>query len=392
MTFNQQKSKKVEFHQQHATISTNSYNCCTDTNKHHPTTKSSKFRINRFIETHFKPNLHGLEFNRRTSILQRVIGNSCGTMYNVIDIKRELLVSTQYQPLGITLDRALDQFKARKRAPEHAAKYEEQEWSMANTRQLRRSYGDYNDKNRFHGDYNNGGDNSGNSRDRFESCDSGTGSGTGNGGRKDKRHSGYYIHGTDGSGYRDRVDNGGGRRDYMSRCSNGSDRRDYIHVGGYRDRVDNGGGRRDYMSRCSNGSDRRDYIHVGGYRDRVDNGSSRRDYIDRVDRRDYGDRVDNGSDTRDKDKANFDVFLVSAERAFIGLSDYKFGGEKIRIVFCGEKLTITNIPRNYDEKDIIELFSRYGIIIDCRVLLDTNGKGVAFVRWMIIVLQINCLD
>eukprot|EP01084_Bolivina_argentea_P270295 459562_1 len=205
---------------------------------------------------------------------------------------------------------------------------EHQNMLLNNKRQLRPSYDDSNDKNRFHSDYNNGGNNSGNSRDRFESCDSGTGSGTGNGGRKDKRHSGYYIHGTDGSGYRDRVDNG----------------------------------------------------------------SSRRDYIDRVDRRDYGDRVDNGSDTRDKDKANFDVFLVSAERAFIGLSDYKFGGEKIRIVFCGEKLTITNIPRNYDEKDIIELFSRYGIIIDCRVLLDTNGKGVAFVRWMIIVLQINCLD
>eukprot|EP01084_Bolivina_argentea_P022103 41078_1 len=90
MAFNQQKSKKVEFHQQRATISTNPYNYCTNTNKHHPTTK---FRINRF--THFKPNLHVLEFNRRTSILHRVIGNGCGAMYNVIDI-------------------TLDEFKARK--------------------------------------------------------------------------------------------------------------------------------------------------------------------------------------------------------------------------------------------------------------------------------------
>eukprot|EP01083_Nonionella_stella_P251456 867563_1 len=273
MTFNQQKSKKVEFHQQHATISTNSYNCCTDTNKHHPTTKSSKFRINRFIETHFKPNLHGLEFNRRTSILQRVIGNSCGTMYNVIDIKRELLVSIQYKPLGITLD----EFKARKRAPEHAVKYEEQEWSMANTRQLRRSYGDYNDKNRFHGDYNNGGDNSGNSRDRFESCDnsgnsrdrfescdSGTGSGTGSGGHKDKPHSGYYI---DRGDYRD------SRRG----------RKDKRYYDDHRDRIDNGGGRRGYMSRGGHKDKREsaDYIDGGSYTDR-------RHYSDN-DKRDYGD-------------------------------------------------------------------------------------------------------
>eukprot|EP01084_Bolivina_argentea_P270300 459569_1 len=366
MTFNQQKSKKVVFHQQHATISTNSYNYCTNTNRNNPTTKSAKFRINRFVEIHFKPYLHTLEFKRRTSILQQVIGNSCGAMYNVIDIKRELLVSTQYQPLGITLDRALDQFKARKRAPEHAAKYEEQEWSMANTRQLRRSYGDYNDKNRFHGDYNNGGDNSGNSRDRFESCDSGTGSGTGSGGHKDKPHSGYYIDRGDYrdsrrgrkdkryyDDHRDRIDNGGGRRGYMSRGGHKDKREsaDYINGGSYTDRrhySDND--KRDYgdddKDRVDNGSSRRDYI-----------GSSRRDYIGSS-RRDYI-----GSDTRDKHKGKIRSHSRSRSRSRSrgrGRGRTRSNGNKTEITL----VVISKGLSSMNKECIKSLFGEYGRVVN----------------------------
>ena len=49
------------------------------------------------------------------------------------------------------------------------------------------------------------------------------------------------------------------------------------------------------------------------------------------------------------------------------------------------KLYITNLPRLYQEQDVEKLFSRFGDIIECRVLKDGKGskmsKGVAFVQF-----------
>eukprot|EP01038_Epipyxis_sp_PR26KG_P004924 gene4924-6890_t len=48
------------------------------------------------------------------------------------------------------------------------------------------------------------------------------------------------------------------------------------------------------------------------------------------------------------------------------------------------KLYITNLPREYSERDVVALFGQFGEIIECRVLQDKNTrnmKGVAFVQY-----------
>lgn len=48
------------------------------------------------------------------------------------------------------------------------------------------------------------------------------------------------------------------------------------------------------------------------------------------------------------------------------------------------KLYITNLPKEYSDKEVVSLFSQFGEIIECRVLKDRNMKanrGVAFVQF-----------
>eukprot|EP01039_Chlorochromonas_danica_P009414 gene9414-10399_t len=48
------------------------------------------------------------------------------------------------------------------------------------------------------------------------------------------------------------------------------------------------------------------------------------------------------------------------------------------------KLYVTNLPKDYDERDVVALFKEFGEIIECRVLKDRNSKsnkGVAFVQF-----------
>lgn len=48
------------------------------------------------------------------------------------------------------------------------------------------------------------------------------------------------------------------------------------------------------------------------------------------------------------------------------------------------KLYITNLPKEYSEREVYELFSQFGEIIECRVLKDRNAKankGVSFVQF-----------
>lgn len=48
------------------------------------------------------------------------------------------------------------------------------------------------------------------------------------------------------------------------------------------------------------------------------------------------------------------------------------------------KLYVTNLPKDYSEREVIALFKEFGEIIECRVLKDRNSKvnkGVAFVQF-----------
>eukprot|EP01035_Chromulina_nebulosa_P034144 gene34144-45780_t len=48
------------------------------------------------------------------------------------------------------------------------------------------------------------------------------------------------------------------------------------------------------------------------------------------------------------------------------------------------KLYVTNLPKEYNERDVVLLFKQFGEIIECRVLKDRNSrsnKGVAFVQF-----------
>mmetsp|Transcript_8334 Transcript_8334/g.12422 ORF Transcript_8334/g.12422 Transcript_8334/m.12422 type:complete len:524 (-) Transcript_8334:1703-3274(-) len=48
------------------------------------------------------------------------------------------------------------------------------------------------------------------------------------------------------------------------------------------------------------------------------------------------------------------------------------------------KLYVTNLPKEYSERDVVLLFKQFGEIIECRVLKDRNSrsnKGVAFVQF-----------
>ncbi len=48
------------------------------------------------------------------------------------------------------------------------------------------------------------------------------------------------------------------------------------------------------------------------------------------------------------------------------------------------KLYVTNLPKEYTEREVVSLFKEFGDIIECRVLKDRNSrsnKGVAFVQF-----------
>eukprot|EP01042_Synura_sphagnicola_P030938 gene30938-39840_t len=48
------------------------------------------------------------------------------------------------------------------------------------------------------------------------------------------------------------------------------------------------------------------------------------------------------------------------------------------------KLYVTNLPKEFGEREVINLFQEFGEIIECRVLRDKNSKfskGVAFVQF-----------
>jgi len=83
---------------------------------------------------------------------------------------------------------------------------------------------------------------------------------------------------------------------------------------------------------------------------------------------------------------------ADAQHAVSMRNGYEIGRKRLKVSFARPssekikncKLYITNLPRNYSQNDVTKLFSRFGEIIECRVLRDqdnSGNKGVAFVQF-----------
>ena len=80
-----------------------------------------------------------------------------------------------------------------------------------------------------------------------------------------------------------------------------------------------------------------------------------------------------------------------ASAAIEGKNGYSMGHKKLKVSLARPpsveirncKLYITNLPKDFSEKEVMDLFSQFGEIIECRVLKDRNAKaskGVSFVQ------------
>jgi RNA recognition motif-containing protein len=81
----------------------------------------------------------------------------------------------------------------------------------------------------------------------------------------------------------------------------------------------------------------------------------------------------------------------SARLAIEKRNGFHMGSKTLKVSYarpaCDEirncKLYVTNLPREYNEKEVMALFSQFGLIIECRVLKnkeDNYGKGVYFLE------------